>query len=113
MVNPSIVIPLPVTRKRITAVCNITSVLGYPFNVTLALFTKLNVIGATLTCISAKPTISPVFISESPSKSSPCDVTIEKVTPLDPIDDWVATHQLTKYLPSLFILLLPFLNYKL
>jgi hypothetical protein len=32
---------------------------------------------------------------------------IEKAMPLDPRADWVATHQLIKYLPVLFIVISP------
>jgi hypothetical protein len=32
---------------------------------------------------------------------------IEKAMPFAPSDDWVATHQLIKYLPVLFIVISP------
>jgi hypothetical protein len=34
-------------------------------------------------------------------------VTIEKDIPFAPMDNWVATHQLIKYLPVLFIVITP------
>ena len=70
-------------------------------------FINLNAIGTESTCIIANPITSPDLIGEFPIKSSPWDVWIEKVTLLGPIADWVATHQLIKYLPTLFITISP------
>jgi hypothetical protein len=57
--------------------------------------------------MSANPTISPVFRGDSPDRSSPCEVTIENTMSSVPNADWVATHQLIKYLPVWLIVITP------
>jgi hypothetical protein len=98
---------MPILSSPITAREAFTGTAGEQKIVALLLLRSSTVTGAAITSMIPIPTTSPVLIGELLVIESPCDEIKVKPAPAGEVDDCVATHQSSSYLPASCRVMMP------